>query len=53
MLEKLLDIANEFKNQLEYDERYLLIRITEIYLFEIDKHFSKYGSFFHPNLSLS
>jgi hypothetical protein len=49
----LLDIANEFENQLEFDERYLLIRITERYLFEIDKHFSEYGSFFHPYLSLS
>jgi len=53
VIEILLDIANEFKNQLEYDERYLLLRITERYLFEIDKHFSKYFSFFHPYLSLS
>jgi hypothetical protein len=53
VMEKLLEIANEFKNQLEYNEHYLLIRITERYLFEIDKHFSKYGSFSHPYLSPS
>ena len=54
VLEKLLEIASEFEKQLEkYEERSLLIRVTERYLFEIDKHFSEHGSFFSSNLSLS
>jgi hypothetical protein len=53
VIEILLDIAKEFENQLEFDKRYLLVRITERYLFEIGKHFKEYGSFSHPYLSLS
>ena len=55
MIEKLLEIANEFdEKQLEiYDDRNLLIRFTQRYLFEIDKHFSKYGSFSYSFLTLS
>ncbi|MGI9012592.1 MAG: hypothetical protein ACR2F1_15590 [Nitrososphaeraceae archaeon] len=54
VIEKLLEIANEFEKQLEkYDERNLLIRVTERYLSEIDNYFSKYGSFFHSTLFLT
>ena len=54
VIETLLEIANELEEQLEkYDERILLTRVTEKYLSEIDNHFSKYGSFFHSNLSLN
>ena len=49
----LLQIANEFQEQLEkYDENYLIVRVTERYLTEINIRFSKYGSFFYP-ISLS
>jgi hypothetical protein len=54
VIETLLQITNEFRQQLEkHDENYLIVRVTERYLSEIDNHFSKYGSFFHPCLSLS
>jgi hypothetical protein len=44
----LLQIANEFQEQLEkYDENYLIVRVTERYLIEINKPFSKYGSFLY------
>jgi hypothetical protein len=53
IIETLLQIANEFQEQLEkYDENYLIVRVTERYFIEINEHFSKYGSFFYP-ISLS
>ena len=54
VIETLLEIANEFEWRLEkYDENYLIVRVTQSYLFEINEYFSKYGSFSHPTLFLN